>query len=75
LSGKRLIGGSRHRTDDGRTLRIRRKAASRSVGRASISGEAEIRAELAKGRGILKRARMCKVGTGTVQRIKREIAT
>ena len=31
------------------------------------------RAELAKGTGILKTAKLCKVGTGTVQRIKREM--
>ena len=36
--------------------------------------EAAIRAELAKGTGILKTARRCKVGTGTVQRIKKEMA-
>jgi DNA invertase Pin-like site-specific DNA recombinase len=36
--------------------------------------EAAIRAELAKGTGILKTARLCKVGTGTVQRIKRAMA-
>ena len=75
MSGKRFIGGSRHRTDGDRTPRIRRKAASRSVGRASISGEAEIRAKLAKGTGILKRARIVQGRDGAVQRIKREIAT
>jgi small ligand-binding sensory domain FIST len=36
--------------------------------------EAAIRTELVKGTGILKTARLCKVGTGTVQRIKREMA-
>jgi DNA invertase Pin-like site-specific DNA recombinase len=35
--------------------------------------EAAIRAELAKGTGILKAARLIKVGTGTVQRIKQEM--
>jgi hypothetical protein len=35
--------------------------------------EAAIRAELAKGTRNLKTARLCKVGTGTVQRIKREM--
>jgi DNA invertase Pin-like site-specific DNA recombinase len=32
--------------------------------------EAAIRAELANGTGILKTARLCKAGTGTVERIK-----
>jgi DNA invertase Pin-like site-specific DNA recombinase len=35
----------------------------------------EIRAELAKGTGILKTARLCGTGTSAVQRIKRETTT
>jgi DNA invertase Pin-like site-specific DNA recombinase len=36
--------------------------------------EEQVRAELAKGIGILKAARLLGIGTGTVQRIKREMA-
>ena len=36
--------------------------------------EAAIRAELGRGTGVLKTARLCKVGTGTVQRIRREMS-
>ena len=44
------------------------------IGRPWIDKRIEdrIRAELAKGTGILRTARICGVGTGTVQRIKRE---
>jgi hypothetical protein len=37
-------------------------------------GRGAIRASLAAGKGIHKTARECGVGTGTVQRIKREMA-
>jgi hypothetical protein len=37
--------------------------------------EERVRAELAKGTGILKTARVLGLGTGTVQRIKREVTT
>jgi DNA invertase Pin-like site-specific DNA recombinase len=45
------------------------------IGRAPISRKVEdaIRSSLASGRGIHKTARECGVGTGTVQRIKREM--
>jgi len=38
--------------------------------RVDARTEVRIRAELAKGTGILKTAKLCGVGTGTVQRIK-----
>jgi DNA invertase Pin-like site-specific DNA recombinase len=46
------------------------------IGRARTNRKVEdaIRASLASGKGIQKTARECGVGTGTVQRIKREIA-
>jgi DNA invertase Pin-like site-specific DNA recombinase len=46
------------------------------IGRARTSRKVEdaIRASLASGKGIQKTARECGVGTGTVQRIKREMA-
>ena len=55
--------------------RIKGTRSSKPTGRPWIDKrrEAAIRAELAKGTGILKTARLCKVGTGTVQRIKREM--
>jgi hypothetical protein len=37
--------------------------------------ERRVKAQLAMGTGILKTARMVGVGTGTVQRIKREMTT
>jgi len=37
-------------------------------------GADQIRTELRNGTGILKTAKLCGVGTGTVQRIKREMA-
>jgi DNA invertase Pin-like site-specific DNA recombinase len=44
------------------------------LGRPRLSSKVEdrVRAELAKGSGILKTARLVGVGSGTVQRIKRE---
>ena len=55
--------------------RIKGTQSGKPIGRPWIDKrrEAAIRAELAKGTGILKTARLCKVGTGTVQRIKREM--
>jgi DNA invertase Pin-like site-specific DNA recombinase len=49
----------------------RARAEGRQIGRARISAkiEARIRRELQKGHGMLRVARMLKVGTGTVQRI------
>ena len=46
------------------------------IGRARTSRKVEdaIRASLSSGKGIHKTARECGVGTGTVQRIKREMA-
>jgi DNA invertase Pin-like site-specific DNA recombinase len=46
------------------------------IGRARTSRKVEdaIRVSLANGAGIHKTARECGVGTGTVQRIKREMA-
>jgi DNA invertase Pin-like site-specific DNA recombinase len=46
------------------------------IGRARTSPkvEMEIRATLAAGNGVIKTAKLCGVGVGTVQRIKREIA-
>jgi DNA invertase Pin-like site-specific DNA recombinase len=40
--------------------------------RLSMATDADVRAHLAKGTGILKTARMLGLGTGTVQRIKAE---
>ena len=56
--------------------RIKGTQSGKPIGRPWIDKrkEAAIRRELAKGTGILKTARLCKVGTGTVQRIKRELA-
>ena len=53
--------------------RIKGTQSGKPIGRPWIDKrkEAAIRAELAKGTGILKTARLCKVGTGTVQRTKR----
>src|SRR6516225_9454483 len=55
--------------------RIKGTQSGKPIGRPWIDKrkEAAIRAELTKGTGILKTARLCKVGTGTVQRIKREM--
>jgi len=48
-----------------------------AIGRPRLSSatDAEVRAQLAKGTGILKTARMFRLGTGTVQRIAKEQAT
>jgi len=56
--------------------RIKGTQSGKPIGRPWIDKrkEAVIRTELLKGTGILKTARLCKVGTGTVQRIKRELA-
>ena len=55
----------------------RAKAHHVKLGRPKVAAEMEerVRAELAKGTGILKTARVLGLGTGTVQRIKREVAT
>jgi DNA invertase Pin-like site-specific DNA recombinase len=47
----------------------------RPIGRAKLDRKREslVRAELAKGSGILKTARLCGTGVSTVQRIKREM--
>jgi hypothetical protein len=47
------------------------------LGRPRVLPEVEgrVRAELAKGTGVLKTARALGLGTGTVQRIKRDITT
>ncbi len=53
----------------------RARAQGKRLGRAPTPAatEAAIRLELRNGTGILKTARLHKVGTGTVQRIKREL--
>ena len=55
--------------------RIKGTKSGKAIGRPWLDRrkEVEIRAELERGTGILKTARLCKVGTGTVQRIKREM--
>jgi DNA invertase Pin-like site-specific DNA recombinase len=55
--------------------RIKGTKSGKSIGRPWLDKrkEAAIRAELERGTGILKTARLCKVGTGTVQRIKRQM--
>jgi DNA invertase Pin-like site-specific DNA recombinase len=55
----------------------RAKANHVQLGRPKIAAKIEerVKAELAKGSGILKTARLLGVGTGTVQRIKREMMT
>jgi len=54
----------------------RARAEGRKVGRARITAKTEqrIRTLLAQGQGILRVARTVKVGTGTVQRVKRTLA-
>ena len=51
-------------------------ASGKPIGRPWLEERkaAAIRAELRNGTGILKTAKLCGVGTGTVQRIKREMA-
>jgi DNA invertase Pin-like site-specific DNA recombinase len=48
----------------------------KAIGRPKVAGKVEelIKAELAKGTGVLKAAKLLGVGTGTVQRIKAEMA-
>jgi DNA invertase Pin-like site-specific DNA recombinase len=55
----------------------RAKANHIQLGRPKVTAEIEkqVRGELRKRTGILKTARMIGIGTGTVQRIKREITT
>jgi DNA invertase Pin-like site-specific DNA recombinase len=55
--------------------RERGTKSGRPIGRARIgtTKEAAIRAALASGKGILKTARECGIGTSTVQRIKAEM--
>jgi DNA invertase Pin-like site-specific DNA recombinase len=55
----------------------RAKANGVVLGRPKVSGRDEERArkELAKGTGVVRTARLVGLGTGTVQRIKREMAT
>ena len=55
--------------------RIKGTKSGKAIGRPWLDKrkEAAIRAELERGTGILKTARLCKVGTGTVQRIKRQM--
>ena len=43
--------------------------------RLSMATDADVRAQLAKGTGILKTARMLGLGTGTVQRVAKEQST
>lgn len=56
--------------------RIKGTQSGKLIGRPWLDKKQEeaIRAELSRGTGILKTARLCRVGTGTVQRIKRELA-
>ena len=53
----------------------RARAQGKHLGRPAIAPatDAAIRAELARGTGILKTARLCGAATGTVQKIKREM--
>jgi hypothetical protein len=54
----------------------RAKAQGKRLGRPTVAAdkEAAVRAALGAGNGILKTAAMVGIGTGTVQRIKREMA-
>jgi DNA invertase Pin-like site-specific DNA recombinase len=54
----------------------RKRAEGGPWGRPKLEArrEAMVRAELAKGTGMLKTARLCGIGSGTVQRIKRAMA-
>jgi putative DNA-invertase from lambdoid prophage Rac len=62
---ERIHAGLKRAKDDGKTF-----------GRPRVSPELEqqVRAELSKGAGIIKVAKMVGVGNGTVQRIKDEMA-
>ncbi len=51
----------------------RARAQGKTLGRPRTSKEAEIRASLAAGSGILKTAKLCGVGSSAVQRIKAEM--
>jgi DNA invertase Pin-like site-specific DNA recombinase len=55
----------------------RAKANGVVLGRPRIGAREEERArkELAKGTGVLKTAKLLGIGTGTIQRIKREMAS
>ena len=55
--------------------RVKGTESGKPIGRPWLNKrkEATVRAELGRGTGILKTAKICGVGTGTVQRIKREI--
>jgi DNA invertase Pin-like site-specific DNA recombinase len=55
--------------------RVKGTQSGRPIGRPWLDKrkEAAVRAELGRGTGILKTAKICGVGTGTVQRIKREM--
>ena len=52
-------------------------ASGKPIGRPGLSPQKEalVRAELGKGTGILRAAKLCGVGTGTVQRIRRQMAS
>jgi DNA invertase Pin-like site-specific DNA recombinase len=54
----------------------RARAQGKRLGRRPVSGDVvqRIRAQLATGAGILKIAKALGVGTGTVHRVKREMA-
>lgn len=53
----------------------RAKAAGKRLGKPAVSAEkvAAVKAELARGTGLVKTARLCGVGTYTAQRIKKEM--
>ena len=52
----------------------RGRKARRAADRVAPRKAQAIRAELAKGTGIVKTARLCRAGVGVVQRIKQEMA-
>ena len=54
----------------------RARSQGRRLGRRPVSTDVveRIRAQLASGTGILKTAKLLSVGTGTVHRVKREMA-
>jgi hypothetical protein len=60
----------------GETLREQGTKSGKPIGRARVDPKIEdtIRASLAGGKGILKTARECKVGSSTVQRVKAAMA-
>ena len=63
----------RHRKERVHAGLVRARAQGKVLGRPRVSQNTEgrIKAELAKGTGILKIAKTLRVGVGTVQRIKR----